>query len=130
VPLAAALVALWFVVHLVSAGEEASPQHDVASSANQAAPSASESGPPSAAEVASLMAGEPEVTLHSIAGLLPHDERQAQRLKTLEIRALVQQGRLPLARERAREYFERWPGGPETAALEALTDVHPGPVTP
>ncbi len=61
----------------------------------------------------------------SLAELLPHSEREAQRLWVLEGRALVAQERLGAAQDRARDYFERWPNGPDTAALTALTGVKP-----
>ena len=61
----------------------------------------------------------------SLAELLPHNEREAQRLWVLEVRALIAQDRLGAARDRARDYLERWPNGPDTAALEALTGVKP-----
>lgn len=73
------------------------------------------------------MATDPEDTLHAIAGLLPHDERDAQRLNALEVRALVEQGRLTEAKGRAQDYFDRWPNGPDIPTLERLTGVHPAP---
>ena len=60
----------------------------------------------------------------SIADLLPRSEREAQRLRVIEVRGLVKEERLGAAQARARDYFERWPDGPDTAALEALTGVH------
>lgn len=66
---------------------------------------------------------KPEELLHSIAGLLPRNERDAQRLRALEVRALVKEGRLGAARERVRDYVERWPAGPDAKELEALTGL-------
>ena len=60
-----------------------------------------------------------------LAELLPHNEREAQRLWVIEVRALIAQARLGAARDRARDYFERWPNGPDTATLVALTGVQP-----
>jgi hypothetical protein len=128
VPFVAGLAALLFALHLLSGSDDdsAAPEHPSAPPV-LAAPSASASASLSAAEIEGLMAGKPEETLHSVAGLLPHNERDAQRLKALEVRALVERGRLRQAQERARDYFERWPGGPDTATLEELTGVHPAP---
>ncbi len=117
-----------FALRLLNGREDTSvataPAKLTLASASNAAPSGSELAP-SASAIAARMATNPEDTLHSIAGLLPHDERDAQRLNALEVRALVAQGRLTEAKSRAHDYFERWPNGPDTATLEQLTGVHP-----
>jgi hypothetical protein len=128
-----------FALHLLN-GHENSPEPSVPSAprtlGTPAAPNASSAAPsgsalaPDTAAMATQMATNPEDTLHSLAGLLPHDEREAQRLNALEVRALVAQGRVTEAKERARGYFERWPNGPDTAELERLTAVHPAPHAP
>lgn len=61
----------------------------------------------------------------NVVGALPQGEREAQRLQVLEIEALVRSGRIGSARAQAAAYFERWPGGPDTIALETLTGAHP-----
>ena len=81
------------------------------------------SGPEHAATPPSAAPG-PTALPRSLAEHLPHGDREAQQLRVIEVRALVKQDRLGAAQERARAYFERWPNGPDTAALEALTGVH------
>jgi hypothetical protein len=115
-------------MHVLNGGAEAPESHgDAPPPAKVTAAGRSGFAPPSSSELESLMQGTPEETLHSIAGLLPHNDRDAQRLKAVEIRALVTQGRLGTARFEARDYFERWPGGPDTADIEELTGIHPEP---
>lgn len=87
-----------------------------------AAPSVSAMDP---ARLEHALDEDPQEVLRQIAKALPHNERDAQRLRLLEVRALVRQGKLGLARTRAQDYFERWPGGPDVAALELLTGAHP-----
>jgi hypothetical protein len=120
-----------FALHVLNGNEDAAQQSGSAAPAKLAATSTSSPAPsgselaPSASAIAERMATDPEDTLHSIAGLLPRDERNAQHLNALEVRALVEQGRLTEAKSRAHDYFERWPNGPDTAALEQLTGVQP-----
>ena len=66
-----------------------------------------------------------EEVARNVVGALPQGEREAQRLQVLEIEALVRSGRIGSARAQAAAYFERWPGGPDTIALETLTGAHP-----
>jgi hypothetical protein len=87
-----------------------------------AAPSSSTLDP---ARLEHALDDDPQEVLRQIANALPHNERDAQRLRLLEVRALVRQGKVGLARTRAQDYFERWPGGPDVAALELLTGAHP-----
>jgi len=93
----------------------------------QAAPGAAAPSPSpvDSAHLEHALDDDPEEVLRQIAKALPHDERDAQRLRLLEVRALVRQGKVGLARTRAKDYFERWPGGPDVAALELLTGAHP-----
>jgi hypothetical protein len=63
--------------------------------------------------------------LRRLADALPRGEREAQRLTLLEVRAHVARGEIGPARSKARGYFERWPGGPDTTTLEQLTGAHP-----
>lgn len=98
------MAALLFAVHLLSA-----PEHDAA---------------PSAATASADAPGATTALPRSLADHLPRGEREAQQLRVIEVRALVSQDRLGAAQDRAREYFERWPDGPDKATLEALTGVH------
>jgi len=68
---------------------------------------------------------DPEAALQSVANALPSAGAGAQRLHVLEVRALVAQGKLAAAKARAADYFARWPNGPDTSTLEALTGAHP-----
>jgi hypothetical protein len=72
-----------------------------------------------------LVQAEPEEALQRLARVLPHSEHEAQRLKVIEVHALVKEGKIGAARGRAQEYFARWPAGPDTAGLEQLTGAHP-----
>ena len=100
-PFVAVTAAVLFVVHVLNGPDD------------EAAPDGASTAP----SVASAT--------RSFAELLPRNEREAQRLWVIEVRALVAQARLGAARDRARDYFERWPNGPDTATLVALTGVQP-----
>ena len=63
--------------------------------------------------------------MQRLAEALPRTERDAQRLKLVEVQALVAQGKVGAARGRAQDYFQRWPNGPDIATLEQLTGAHP-----
>ncbi|HEX5100416.1 MAG TPA: hypothetical protein VFV94_12990 [Polyangiaceae bacterium] len=80
---------------------------------------------PTVEELESELAAHPDQVLRRLADALPRGEREAQRLTLLEVRALVARGEIGTARAKARGYFERWPGGPDTATLEQLTGAHP-----
>ncbi|HWP04365.1 MAG TPA: hypothetical protein VNN72_01425 [Polyangiaceae bacterium] len=80
---------------------------------------------PSVEELEGELAAHPDQVLRRLADALPRGEREAQRLSLLEVRALVLRGEIGPARTKARGYFERWPAGPDTAALEQLTGAHP-----
>ena len=77
------------------------------------------------AAVEPLVTSDPEAALIALRELSPRDESEAQRQKVLEIRALVGLQRIGSARTQARVYYDRWPNGPHTAALERLTGRHP-----
>jgi hypothetical protein len=100
------------------------PAH-TAPEAQNPTPSAVEPTAPRVEELANQLAEDPDAVLRSLTRVLPKGEREAQKLKLLEVQALVKNGRIGAARGRASEYFERWPHGPDTATLEALTGAHP-----
>jgi hypothetical protein len=146
-PLLAAVAGIGFAVHLLLGGEPApsepatldeqtSHEEELGESALDNVPAprpvANPSGsaaawPPSinADELDRLVAADPEEAILRVARSLPRTDRDAQRLKLVEVRALVAQGKLDAARGRAREYFERWPDGPDIGTLEQLTGAHP-----
>jgi len=80
---------------------------------------------PSLSELEAELANDPSAVLRNITRALPRGEREAQRLKLLEVQALVKNGQVGSARARASDYFERWPNGPDIAAIEQLTGAHP-----
>lgn len=140
--LAAIAVAVGLVAHLLrpaarSAASPAPVADRPASAERDEAPRAATLGaaepdadavrpaPPSVAELESELAAHPDQVLHKLAQAIPRGEREAQRLTLLEVRAFVARGEIASARASARGYFERWPGGPDTAALEQLTGAHP-----
>jgi hypothetical protein len=121
---------LFFIVDIWQSGAEDEQRGKVA------APAITERvreppGLSAAPEEPDLAASEPATNasaaeaLRSIAGALPHTDLEAQRLRLIEVRALLAQGRPGAARARAYDYFDRWPDGPDVAALEALTGAHP-----
>ncbi len=108
-PLVLAALALFCVVQFMEGSAEEGRRRDEPLPANPLA------SPPL----------DPEAALQSVANALPSAGAGAQRLHVLEVRALVAQGKLGAAKARAADYFARWPRGPDTAALEALTGAHP-----
>jgi hypothetical protein len=144
-PLLAAVAGIGFAVHLLLGGEPApgEPAAVTEETRNEEAmesaldnvppprpvarPSASGAAwppPVNADELDRLVAADPEEAILRLARSLPRSERDAQRLKLVEVRALVAQGKLDAARGRAHEYFERWPDAPDIATLEQLTGAH------
>jgi hypothetical protein len=140
-------LALGFAVHLLRSEEPAADERAPSSNAespapvapvtergaprpaeSEATPAAPSSGHPATPSVADLeaeLAADPDAVVRSLTRALPRGEREAQRLKVLEVQALVKTGQIGTARARARDYFERWPNGPDTATLEQLTGAHP-----
>jgi len=51
----------------------------------------------------------------------------AEERRALAIQALVGLGRIGEARSRAYQFVDRYPNGPFTAQVQALTGVHPSP---
>jgi len=51
----------------------------------------------------------------------------AEERRALAIQALVDLGRVGDARARAYQFLDRYPNGPFTARVQALTGVHPTP---
>jgi hypothetical protein len=132
-PLAAAVLAVAFCVQLLRR-EPAPPAprgaHDDGETApavvNRHEPAADAPNPPSPPPPNPPNPGAPPDELaRSVVGALPQGEREAQRLQVLEVEALVRSGRVSSARSQAAAYYERWPGGPDTARLEQLTGAHP-----
>jgi hypothetical protein len=74
-----------------------------------------------------LVDRDPASALTKIQSIVPEQEAVAQKLVALEVKALVKLGRIGAARSRAGVYYQRWPDGPEVAALESLTGLHPTP---
>jgi hypothetical protein len=146
-PLLAALGGIGFAVHLLLGGSEPEARHPapepsppaseppVASAREVAAPrrtatktsSSAAAAEPAldAQELEELAKANPEEALVRLARSLPRTERDAQRLKLVEVRALLAQGKIGAARGRAHDYFERWPNGPDIATLQQLTGAHP-----
>jgi hypothetical protein len=89
------------------------------------------SSAPSAAVVASDPEGElerdPAAALRRARTARPSTEIEAQRLKMLEVRALVKLDRIAEARDETGNYYSRWPAGPDVALLQGLTGLHPTP---
>jgi hypothetical protein len=146
-PLVAALGGIGFAVHLLLGGSEpearnsapepsppAPEAHDESvregsaplRTATKTSSSAAASEPAlDAQELDELAKANPEEALVRLARSLPRSERDAQRLKLVEVRALLAQGKIGAARGRAHDYFERWPNGPDIPTLEQLTGAHP-----
>ena len=117
-------VAVGFAVHLLRT--EAPPADAPAIPDERATPATNaDARAPSAAAAESRETPSVEQVVQNVARALPRGEREAQRLKLLEVQALVKSGQIGSARARARDYFERWPNGPDIAALEQLTGAHP-----
>jgi hypothetical protein len=112
-PLVVAALALFCVVQFMQGGAEEEQHRDRPLPSN---PRAS-------------LPLDPEAALQSVANALPSAGAGAQGLHVLEVRALVARGKLAEAKARAADYFARWPNGPDTATLEALTGAHPGAST-
>jgi hypothetical protein len=53
----------------------------------------------------------------------------AEERRALAIQALVDLNRIGEARSRAYQFFDRYPNGPFTAHIQALTGVHPSPTS-
>lgn len=129
-PLVAAILGLAASIHLLRR-EPAAPARDeretptVAPEAPATRGAAAANTAPDPPLEAPSPGAAPEEVARTIVGALPQGEREAQRLQVLEVEALVRSGRVGSARARAAAYFERWPGGPDTAALETLTGAHP-----
>jgi hypothetical protein len=123
-PLLAAVGAIGFAVHLLVGGAEPNERARAAEPPSPAEEPLEQPtkhpAPPPATEPPSA-----EESMQRLARALPHTERDAQRLKLVELQALVAQGKVGAARGRAHEYFERWPNGPDIAAIEQLTGAHP-----
>jgi len=103
---------------------EAEPERREPDDANRA-PTEAHPATPSVEQLQAELADDPDAVLRSLTRVLPKGERDAQKLKVLEVQALVKNGQIGTARGRASDYFERWPNGPDTATLEALTGAHP-----
>ena len=78
-------------------------------------------------ELEKLVSRDPELALARISATTPTSDADAQRLKVLEVRALVALRRIGSARSQAAAYYSRWPDGPDVALLERLTGRHPTP---
>ena len=127
-PFVAALLAVAFSIHFLR--PEPEPASPVETARGEGEPAANL--PRARRDTASPAPDEPpsrpppaDQLARDVVGALPQGEREAQRLKVMEVEALVRSGRVGSARAQAAAYFERWPGGPDTAALEALTGAHP-----
>ena len=126
-PLLAAVGAIGFAVHLLVGGSDAATQPRTPEPPSPVEEPLAE---PAAANLPLARRAEPpsrEESMQRLAQALPHTERDAQRLKLVELQALVAQGKVGAARGRAHEYFERWPNGPDIATIEQLTGAHPTP---
>ena len=55
---------------------------------------------------------------------------RAEERRALAIQALINLGQIGAARSRAYRFLERYPGGPYSAHVAAMTGVHPTPVGP
>lgn len=122
------VLAVGFAVHLLRGEEPAADEHAPPSNATSPAPVAPvpERAVPEPAEPsAAPEAPDPDAVARSLTRALPRGERETQRLQLLEVQGLVRNGQIGTARARASDYFERWPSGPDTAALEQLTGAHP-----
>ncbi len=117
-PRLAAVAGIGFAVHLLLGGEPGPGERATV-------PEQQSGEEIDADERDRLVAADPEEAFQRLARSLPRTDREAQRLKVVEVRALVAQGKLDAARGRARDYFERWPDGPDIATLEQLTGAHP-----
>lgn len=132
-PFVAALFAVAFSVHLLRREPPAPPVRALGE--REPAPAALKAPEPRGLETANPAPAAPsnetsppapvDQVARNVVGALPQGERESQRLKVMEVEALVRSGRIGSARSQAAAYFERWPGGPDTAALEALTGAHP-----
>ena len=124
-PVLAAAGALGVAMHILTRdpGAESRPPRAEPSAAE--AQAVARTPPNDPRELARIIQADPDEAARMVANALPRSESDAQRLKAVEIRALVTQGKVGAARARAQDYFERWPGGPDTAALEELTGAHP-----
>lgn len=80
--------------------------------------------PADLSEVDALVEKDPEAALSWIASLKPDDDVAAERLAAAEVRALVAVGKIGKARGKTLRYYRRFPNGPNTTALEALTGAH------
>lgn len=129
-PFVAALFAVAFSIHFLRR-EPAPAPSAAAARGDDHSPTAPTEVATSRAEGANPSRGAPspaaatDELARNVVGALPQGEREAQRLKVMEVEALVRSGRVGSARAQAAAYYERWPGGPDTAALEALTGAHP-----
>jgi len=55
---------------------------------------------------------------------------RAEERRALAIQALINLGQIGAARSRAYQFLERYPSGPYSAHVAAMTGVHPTPVGP
>lgn len=58
------------------------------------------------------------------------DSPRAEERRALAIQALINLGQIGAARSRAYQFLERYPSGPYSAHVAAMTGVHPTPVGP
>jgi predicted lipid-binding transport protein (Tim44 family) len=78
-------------------------------------------------EMDQLLVQDPSAALAKVMAATPADDAEAQRLRLLEVRALVALKEISSARAQAQDYYQRWPDGPDVAYLERLTGLHPTP---
>lgn len=127
------VAALGFAVHLLGSETPSTPEppplaapaEPPLAASPRPTPSSSLGTAPNVETLEAELAEDPDAVVRNLTRALPKGEREAQKLKVLEVQALVKSGRLDAARRRARDYFERWPNGPDAATLEALTGVRP-----
>lgn len=111
--------------------EQRSRQTPVAAVAKTKGPAGGSSSPSSPGvgnDWERLLDTSPDEILRAIQKAEAHDEREEQRFKLYEVRALVKLQRIDDAKALAVLYYERWPAGPDVATLQNLTGAQPAPI--
>jgi|GEM_PF-6990315 len=122
------LLARWLLIGLLAAGCASTGKHP-----------AQPAGQPSVLDESALMAGmRAEVKTEPASALSVSEEAErrfgdsafAEERRALAIQALINLGRIGSARSRAYGFLERYPDGPYSANVAAMTGVHVTPKGP